>query len=185
MNKTKLLMLAGAFALAAPLAFAAGVWTNGAPQLPIIGTTTQPGNYGQLMGNELLPFDTGLPAGAYPQSAAASVAQIAAVGAAMTTNASTITGAGATGTVTASTQVGLITSAASTMAVGATQTVTVTSTLVTAASNVDATAFLGTSAVGRVQVQSVTPGAGSWVVVIKNVGTAALSGTYQIGFYVQ
>lgn len=181
-NKFTLALLAGLL-LAGP-AIAAGMWTNGSPQVPIVGTTTQPGNYPQMTGNELLPFDTGLPAGAYPQSAAVNAAQLVMLGAAIAGNTATATGTGATATATLSTRGGVITSGSVTTAPGATQVVTLTNTMVSASSVVQAAAYLGTSTAGSPQVTSIVAGAGSVVITVTNNGTAALNGTYKLVFWI-
>lgn len=70
---TKSLLLAGAFALAASVASAAGIWTNGVP--PAGGTqypTTIP-----LTGNETFPADTNLTNGQNPASESISSNQLA------------------------------------------------------------------------------------------------------------
>lgn len=176
--------LVAAAGIAVPLALAAGMWTAGAPTVPIVGTTTQPGSYPQLTGTELLPFDTKLPNGAYPQSAAVNVGQLVMLGAAMGANTATMTGTGATATATLSTQAGLLTSGAVTTAAGATQVLTLTNTMITTTSNLQAAAFLGASTAGRVQVTSIVPGSGSAVITITNIGTAALNGTYRLAFWI-
>lgn len=182
-NKFTLALLAGML-LAGP-AIAAGMWTNGSPQVPIVGTTTQPGNYPQMTGNELLPFDTGLPAGAYPQSAAVNLAQLSMFAAAMGDSSTTATGTGSTSTATLNAVMGTVVSGAITTAAGATHTMTITNSTVTAASKLQYAVYnLGNTA-GVMRVTSVTPGSGSFVVVFTNVGTAAVNGTIDFAFVVQ
>ena len=152
-------------------AWAAGYLTNGLPQIPLIGTTSNPGSYGQLYGNELIPVDTGLPSGQVPQSVAAQVAEVAAAGACMAATAATASA----GAVTSNTLCGTVTSESLSTAAGATYTLTLTDSLISATSQVYAGAWLKAATAGKVQVQSVTPGAGSAVIVVKNVGTAAIN----------
>lgn len=162
-------------------AWAAGYLTNGLPQLPLIGTTSNPASYGQLYGNELIPVDTGLPGGQVPQSVAAQVAEVAAAGACMA--ATTVTAAA--GAVTSNTLCGTVTSESLSTAVGANYTLTLTDSLISTTSQVYAGAWLKTATAGKVQVQSIVLSAGSAVIVVKNVGTAAInSNTIVVPFMV-
>ena len=158
------------------VAWADGFNTPGLPQVPVTVSPT----YGQVIGNETIAADTNLASGANPQSVAVMPAQIAAIGACMGAS----TGTASSGAVTLSRQCGLITSESLSTAVAATYTLTITNTLVTATTPVQASAFLGSSTAGHVQVVSVTPAAGSVVIVVKNTGTAAISGTIFVPFFV-
>ncbi len=75
MNKIKILLLAGALALAsvAGIAYAGGLYTNG---FPVAGTVP---NTLPLTGSELIPADTQLSGGLSPQTEAISTAQLAAM----------------------------------------------------------------------------------------------------------
>jgi len=163
-------------------AFAAGVLTNGLPTLPQLNTGTPGiGFYGQPMGQELLPMDTQLPAGAVPQSVAVTPGQLAALGASMAQN----TGTCSSNAVTLNKLVGLITTDSLTTPVGSTYTCTVTAAAVKATSIISASIWnLSDVTQARMAVQSITPAAGSWVIVFKNVGAATASGTWTFGFQI-
>ena len=90
-----------------------------------------------------------------------------------------------TGAATLSKMAGIVTSEALTTAVDATYTLTLTNTKVTAASNILVTCGLGTATTGTPQVLSVTPGAGSASIVIKNNDSSnALNGTILIQYMI-
>lgn len=89
------------------------------------------------------------------------------------------------GAATSNTMAGVITSEALTTAVDATYTLTLTNSLVTANSNILVTTGLGTATTGSPQVLSVTPGAGSVSIVIKNNdSTNALNGTILVQYMI-
>jgi len=152
----------------------AGSSTNG---LSTIGPAA---TYQALNGYERHTVDTQLANGASPQTVATTVFQGAALGAALTKNTATAT----SGAATLSNSLGMITSESLSTAAGASYTLTLTNTLVTAARVVQAAAYLASSTQGQLAVTSITPAAGSVVIVVKNVGTAALNGTIVIPFQV-
>jgi hypothetical protein len=80
---------------------------------------------------------------------------------------------------------GIITSEALTTAAGAIYTLTITNTAVAAADIAFASAANGTNSQGWLHVERVTPGAGSLVVVVRNIhASEALNGTIKIAFAV-
>lgn len=179
------LVLAALFAV--PLAFAAGFYTNG---LTLASSTSYYATNGtasgftysaEVGGYELLPLDTQIPGGSAPQTIAASAFQVGALAAAVTGNTATAT----SGAATLSTTYGVVTSEAITTAAGSTYTLTLTNTTVTATSKVQAAAYLGAGTAGALQVVSITPAAGSVVIVVKNVGSVALNAAIKIPFQVQ
>lgn len=149
----------------------AGLYTN---QMPVVQPSAVTGSqYFNVNGYERLPLDTETAAGVAPQSVAATAFQAAAIAAAASTNTASATA----GAATKNTNLGVISSEGISTAAGATYTLTLTNSLVTATSNVQAAAYLGTSTSGGpLQVVSITPASGSVVIVVKNAGTAALSG---------
>jgi len=89
------------------------------------------------------------------------------------------------GAATLNAQAGIVTTAALATAAGGTYTLTLTNSDIAAASNVMVTVGYGTCTTGDAIVQSVTPAAGSCVIVIKNVSAvAAFNGTLLIQFLV-
>ena len=170
----------------------AGWLTNG---VPVVGPATvagvvQTGDNGlvpQLVGYEKAAFDTAYLNGLtavqnFPATVAAHTFDIAALYFAIANRTATAS----SGAATLSQPQGTITSESLTTAAGATYTLTLTNTLVTAASNVKAAAFLKSSTVGGpLVVSSVAPAAGSVVIVVTNNGTAAVSGTIAVLFMVQ
>lgn len=192
MTKFKYLLAAAAWLV--PLAaYAAGTLTNGLPQVApgatyygSNGLTNSAGGSlftysGELGGYELLPLDTGLGQGAQPQSVSATPFQISSMAAVMNSNAATAT----SGAATLSTTYGVITSEALTTAAAGSYTLTLTNTTVTAASKVQVGAYLAAGTTGALQIVSVTPATGSVVIVVKNVGSAALNAAIKIPFQVQ
>jgi hypothetical protein len=155
-----------------------GIYTNGlplvAPAIPAAGT------YNAITGYELVPADTNRPTGAAPQSVAVSLFQIAALAAAMSVNTQTST----VGAATAQTLTGRIVTEALTTAAGATYTMTLTSALITALSNIQVAVASLTNTIPGLVVQSVTPAAGTAVILIRNNGTAALNGTILISYQI-
>lgn len=80
---------------------------------------------------------------------------------------------------------GVITSEALTTAAAATYTLTLTNTKIVATDIVLVSVAYGTATAGAPVVQLVTPGAGSVVVILKNVhASSALDGTVKISFAV-
>lgn len=89
------------------------------------------------------------------------------------------------GAATLSKSAGKITTEALSTAAAATYTLTVTNTRVAAADQVFVSVANGTNSAGSPQVQSVAPGAGSFVVVIRNAhASAAFNGTLVVSFFV-
>jgi len=158
-----------------------GVYTNGVtPLLPVgIGNTGL--NYSVVSGYETLPADTQVLAGLNPQSVAVTVFQAAAMAAGMSVN--TVTEAANAATLNVI--MGRIVSAAQVTAAGATYTVTLTNSTVLAASSVQAAVFSLTNTTPGLVIQSITPAAGSVVIIVRNNGTAALNGTIVIPFLVK
>jgi hypothetical protein len=90
-----------------------------------------------------------------------------------------------TGAATLNTQAGVVTSEALTTAAGSDYILTLTSSLVTAASQVFASAALGSSTQGIPGVIAVTPGSGSVTIRIRNFhATLAFNGAIKIAFQV-
>lgn len=84
---------------------------------------------------------------------------------------------------TVSAQSGVITTEALTTAAGADYTFTLTNSLITAQSNLFVQAEYGTATAGTPHVMSVTPSAGSAVIVVRNIAAAAaIDGTLVIRF---
>jgi len=177
--------IAAAACVAVPLAFAAGYLTNGLPLASAPAYTASNGNgftySGEPGGYELLSLDTQLPGGSAPQSVAATVFQVGALAAVANSNAATAS----SGAATLSTTYGVVTSEALTTAAGASYTLTLTNTTITAKSAVQASAFLAAGTTGALQVVSITPAAGSVVIVVKNVGTVALNAAIKVVFQAQ
>jgi hypothetical protein len=89
------------------------------------------------------------------------------------------------GAATLSKTSGKVTSEALTTAAAATYTLTITNTRVVAVDQAFVSVANVTNSAGSPQVQSVTPGAGSLVVVIRNAhATEAFNGTLRISFFV-
>lgn len=169
--KLKRTILAGAFALMAGAAIAAGAYTNGFP------VATVP-----LTGNELIPADTQLPNGVYPQTEAISVSTLKNY---MFGNTASGTASATAGAATLNAGRGVVTSEALTTAAGAVYTLTLTNSTIAATSIVQATAQFGTSTTGQPVVATATPAAGSVVFKVQNIsGAAALNGTIKVAFTV-
>ncbi len=78
---------------------------------------------------------------------------------------------------------GVVTSESLTTAAGATYTLTVTDSRIVAAQQVYASVSLGSATTGMPVVTTVTPGAGSLVIVVQNIhASAALNGTIKLAF---
>jgi len=97
----------------------------------------------------------------------------------------TKTAAATAGAATLNKNAGVITSEALTTAAGAQYTLTLTNSQVAAADQVMVSVQLGTATTGTPNVCTVTPAAGSVVIVIQNIhATVALNGTIKIAFVV-
>lgn len=97
----------------------------------------------------------------------------------------TKTASATAGAATLSKTAGVITSEALTTAAGATYTLTLTNTKVAATSQVFASVSNGTNTQGIPIISTVTPGAGSVVVIVENNGLVqAFNGTIKIAFMV-
>lgn len=97
----------------------------------------------------------------------------------------TKTAVASAGAATLNKDAGVITSEALTTAAGATYTLTLTDTSIAAADQVFASVQLGTATTGMPAVTTVTPAAGSVVIVLQNIhATAALNGTIKVAFVV-
>lgn len=149
--------------------------TNG---LPLIAS--YPPFY-KLSGYERVPADTYTANGVYPQSLGATVADIAALFAAMSNTGTEVSNA-----ITLNALGGLITTASQSLAVGSTYTITLTNSAISASSVVRAWAYGKSNVVPGVYVVSVTPASGSAVIILGNANTSgtALSGTCFVPFLV-
>ena len=156
----------------------AGFLTNNV--VTVVPSATAGALYSAVTGYERAPFDTTLASGAVPQTVAPTAFQVAALSAALAANAVTESSNAAT----LNTLAGTITSASQTTAAGSTYTVTLTNSTVTTTSNVQVAVYSKTNTTPGLVVKSVTPAAGSVVIVILNNGTAALNGTLTIPFQV-
>lgn len=190
MRMSKAIILTGLLLAAPVVAFAAGTLTNGLPtpsttyyapngQLGTSGNSLSTYS-GEAGGYELYPNDTNLGNGAQPQSLAFTTFQGGALAAAAAINTFTITSGAATNNGTIG--VGNVTTAAA-IAAGGSLTITLTNSSVVAASKVQVAAYLGVGAGvgGAIQIVSVTPASGSVVIVLKNIGSAAIGGTGTAG----
>lgn len=96
----------------------------------------------------------------------------------------TKTAAATAGAATLNKAAGVITSEALTTAAGATYTLTLTDSAIAAADQVFASVAMGTSTTGLPAITTVTPAAGSVVIVVRNAhASAALNGTIKIAFH--
>ncbi len=158
----------------------AGVYTNG---LTAISTgAPASGTYNSVTGYELVPADTGRLIGANPSSVALSSFDVASLAVAMTGNTQTSTANAAT----SNTFLGKIITEALTTAAGANYTMTLTNTLVAATSTVQARAYsLSNTTAANLSIFSITPAAGSVVILVRNNHAAtALNGTIVICYQV-
>lgn len=97
----------------------------------------------------------------------------------------TKTASATAGAATLNKDAGVITSEALSTAAGATYTLTLTNSAVAAADQVFASVQNGTNSAGAPIIESVTPGSGSVVIVVRNIHSAdALNGTIKIAFAV-
>jgi hypothetical protein len=95
----------------------------------------------------------------------------------------TKTATASAGAATLNKNAGVITSESLTTAAGSTYTLTLTNSQIAAADQVLASVALGTSTQGQPTILTTTPGAGSVVVVVKNVDLVnALNGTIKVAF---
>jgi hypothetical protein len=95
----------------------------------------------------------------------------------------TKTAAATAGAATLNKNAGVITSEALSTAAGAQYTLTVTNSDIAAVDQVMASVQLGSATTGTPAITTVTPGAGSVVIVVQNIhATAALNGTIKIAF---
>ena len=148
-------------------------WTTAGA--PVVGSASYP----QMLGYERASFDTETAGGSQPQTVGAPTFFAAALYFAMSNSAASALA----GAATLNTVAGTITSEALTTAAGANYTLTLTDSAITAASVVLAAAYLKSSTTGGpLVVQSITPAAGSVVIVVKNAGSVALNGTIAILF---
>jgi hypothetical protein len=96
----------------------------------------------------------------------------------------TKTATAVSGAVTLNKGAGVITTEALATAAAATYTLTITDNAIAATDTVFASVWFGTSSTGTPEVTTVTPGAGSVVIIIRNAaGAAALNGTLKVGFH--
>ena len=79
---------------------------------------------------------------------------------------------------------GVVTTEALTTAAGAAYTLTLTDSSIAATDTVFASVAMGSATAGSPAIASVTPAAGSVVIVVRNTtGAAALNGTLNVGFF--
>lgn len=152
----------------------AGWLTNGLP------TLTPDSGYANVDLDSLIPVDTGLADGMSPQTVGLSAFEVAAAGIALMQNTGTSTAAA----VTMNVLTGRIVTEALTTAAGATYSFTLTNSAIAATSTVSVVAGMGSSTAGQLAVQSVTPASGSAVIVLENIGTAAVNGTLGMAFHI-
>ena len=149
--------------------------------MPLVATgVPAAGTYNAITGYELVAADTGRPSGAAPQSVAVSLFQIAALATQIAVNTQTSTANAAT----SNTLSGRIVTEALTTAAGANYTMTLTNSAITALSQMQVAVYSGTNTTPGLMVFSVTPAAGSAVILIRNNGTVALNGTIVIAYQV-
>ncbi len=157
-----------------------GLLTNGytrvTPAIPAAGL------YPALTGYETLPADgVGGLTGLNPSSVAPTAFQIAALAGSIAVNTATE----AANAATLSTLAGRIVTSSLNTAAGATYVITVTNTTCAATSSVQCMLSAGTNTTPGAIVQSVVPGAGSFVATLRNTNaTTALNGTVIMAFQV-
>lgn len=155
-------------ALPVSQAQAAGYYTNGLPA----------DTAAQMQGPETFPLDTNYAGGASPQTAAITATELRI----WMNGGPTVLGTAVSNAVTAQGVRLNITTEALTTAAGATYTLTITDASISATSIVFVTVGLGSSTTGTPALTTVTPGAGSVVIIVQNIhATAALNGTLKIG----
>jgi hypothetical protein len=87
------------------------------------------------------------------------------------------------GAATLNKSAGVITSESVTTAAGASYTLTLTNSTIAAADQVFASIAFGTSTTGTPVISRVTPGAGSVVIIVRNVdASAAFNGTLKVAY---
>ena len=107
----------------------------------------------------------------------------AVTGSTLRVDTGTKTASATAGAATLNKSAGVITSEALTTAAGATYTLTLTDSAIAAADQVLASVQLGTATTGTPVVTTVTPAAGSVVIVVQNIhASAAVNGTIKISF---
>lgn len=122
--------------------------------------------------------------GATPSVTTITASGLATVGSAKL-DTGTKTATATAGAATLNKSAGVITSESLTTAAGAVYTLTITNSTIAAADQVFASVAFGTSTTGEPMIERVTPGAGSVVIRVKNVASAAaLNGTIKVSFMV-
>lgn len=151
------------------------------------GTTSGGGpiTYTLLASSALVPVDLPTAAGAPPQTVAASVFQIGAHAVNFIVN----TGSSTAGAGTLNTVGGAITTESLSTAAGSTYTFTLTNSLISTANTPPSPVpqialYDNTNTAGATQINSITNGAGSTVVVFQNTGTAAWNGKKVFCFHI-
>jgi hypothetical protein len=141
--------------------------------------------YTQLGASALFSSDTQLTSGGVPQSVAATAWQIAAHAVPLFKNTATSTA----GAATLNTMSGVIQTESLSTAPGSTYTMTLTNSLISSANTppspvpqVEMLSYSNTQ--GTVQINSITNGVGSVVVVVQNSGSQAFNGTFLIPFHI-
>lgn len=125
-------------------------------------------------------------AGSFTTMSATGASTLAAVTTtALHVDTGTKTATASSGAATLNKMAGVVTSESLTTAAGATYTLTLTNSDIAAADQVLVSVGNGSNSAGTPAVASVTPGAGSVVVVVQNIhASAALNGTIKIAFVV-
>lgn len=141
--------------------------------------------YTQLGAAAMLPLDTEQGSGAPPQTVAATAFQIAAHASNLIIN----TGSSTAGAATLNTVGGMVTTESLSTAVGSTYTFTLTNSLISTANTPPSPVpqialYDNTNTGGATQINSITNGAGSAVVVFQNTGTAAWNGKKVFCFHI-
>lgn len=168
-----------------------GILNNGVAaltgQMSQNGTLTggSPITYTQVGANSLQPIDTEAAGGMPPQTVAATAFQIAATAAALRVN----TGTSTAGAATLNTDSGSITTESLSTAAGVTYTFTLTNSLISTANTPPSpipqiALYNATNTGGATQINSITNGVGSVVVVFQNTGTTAWNGTRVLAFHI-
>jgi hypothetical protein len=97
----------------------------------------------------------------------------------------TKTATAASGAATLNKSAGVITTESLSTAAGSSYTLTLTNSQIAAADQVFASVAYGSSTTGTPAVTRITPGAGSAVILVRNIdASAALNGTLKIAFFV-
>ena len=136
-----------------------------------------------LTGVETVPMDTNLSGGRSPQTQKGTINQIRDYTLGAYSNPDTRTATAAAGAVTLNSSRGVITSEALTTAADATYTLTWTNAAVAATSIPLCFVGNGTNSTSAPAINSVTPAAGSVVIIVRNqnASAAALNGTIKVG----